>query len=642
MQIYVAVNGHDSNPGTWERPLQTPAAARDAARTCRRGEGVEIYFRGGAYTRSTTFELTGSDSGTAAAPIIYRAYKNEKVYWIGGTSIPPVALVPVTDKSILQRLSPAARPHLLQVDLSTLGLTDFGEVGVPDQSPELFFNEQPMPLARWPNQGFSQIQDVLKQDPVVSHSLEGDRKGGLICDCDGDRLSRWRKEADHLRLHGFWFWDWAESYEKVAAIDPEKKVIHTAPPYHIYGYRKGQRFYALNLLCELDTPGEWFLDRQNGILYFWPPEPLEPNTEIVISTLKTPLIQARDASFLTFSGLTLKNTCAMAVSIAGGTGICLEDCTILNTGGDGVVIESGSNHGVRHCEISQTGKSGIDIRGGDRRRLVPAGNYAENNHIHHFSRIKRTYSGAILLHGVGNRAVGNHLHDAPHLAILFGGNDNLIERNHVHHVCCETGDVGVFYTGRDWTQRGTVIRYNFIHHATGPGMYGAQGVYLDDAASGIVVFGNVIFQTSRAMLIGGGRDNQIENNIIIDCDEAIRVDNRGLNWMCDHVDPGGCMRQRLAALPYHQPPWARRYPELVSILQDSPATPKGNRIRDNVLQNSGELLLAEEVIAFGCVEDNLCVDAPLVKINDNGIQNAAEAFAEICRKLPDFLPIPQE
>ena len=39
-------------------------------------------------------------------------------------------------------------------------------------------------------------------------------------------------------------------------------VIEVQPPYHGYGYRKGQWFYAFNLLSEIDRPGEWYVDRR--------------------------------------------------------------------------------------------------------------------------------------------------------------------------------------------------------------------------------------------------------------------------------------------------------------------------------------------------------------------------------------------
>jgi len=192
-----------------------------------------------------------------------------------------------------------------------------------------------------------------------------------------------------------------------------------------------------------------------------------------------------------------------------------------------VVVSGGTRHRVLACDIYQVGSAGVTLSGGDRKTLSPAGHLAANNHIHHFGRLKRTYAGAIHLSGVGNRAANNLIHDAPHMAVGFGGNENVMERNEIHSVCQETGDVGVFYTGRDWTVRGNIIRHNFIHDVHGPGLHGAQGVYLDDAASGTLVFGNVIYKTARAMLIGGGRDNVIENNLMVECGESIRSTTAG-------------------------------------------------------------------------------------------------------------------
>ncbi len=99
--------------------------------------------------------------------------------------------------------------------------------------------------------------------------------------------------------------------------------------------------------------------------------------------------------------------------------------------------------------------------------LTPAGHYAENNHIHHYARWNRMYSPAISISGVGNRAAHNLIHDAPHQAIDFGGNDHVIEFNEIHDVCYESNDAGAIYSGRNWTMRGTVIRYNFMHHLSG-------------------------------------------------------------------------------------------------------------------------------------------------------------------------------
>ena len=97
----------------------------------------------------------------------------------------------------------------------------------------------------------------------------------------------------------------------------------------------------------------------------------------------------------------------------------------------------------------------------------------------------------------------------------------------------ETHDVGAFYLGRNYTERGNVVRYNYFHHLGREGVKAedlVQAVYLDDCASGTLVYGNVFYRAGRAAMIGGGRDNTIENNIFVECTPSVHVDARGLGW----------------------------------------------------------------------------------------------------------------
>jgi hypothetical protein len=112
------------------------------------------------------------------------------------------------------------------------------------------------------------------------------------------------------------------------------------------------------------------------------------------------------------------------------------------------------------------------------------------------------------------------------------------------------------------------------------------------------------------MLIGGGRDNIVENNIMVSCAESIRFDNRGLNWMADHVNPGGIMPERLKTVPYRREPWASRYPRLAVILSDDPPVPKGNVVRNNLVYRCPPPALAEEVTRFGTVANNVVFGTP--------------------------------
>ena len=134
------------------------------------------------------------------------------------------------------------------------------------------------------------------------------------------------------------------------SIDTARREIITYPPQGVYGYAKGKRYYAFNILEELDEPGEWYLDRNSGVLYFWPPAPLGRG-EAAVSLLEEPLITLDGASNVTLRGLTLEYTRGDAVDIRGGAGNKVVGCTIRNIGNVAVKIESGERHsvsGVRH------------------------------------------------------------------------------------------------------------------------------------------------------------------------------------------------------------------------------------------------------------------------------------------------------
>src|ERR1035441_5421742 len=358
-QLYVSTTGSDTNPGTRAKPFATLERARDQVRRLSQDHklasgDLTVWLRGGDYFRTNALELTAADSGTADAPIVWRACKGESVRLLGGRKLS--GFEPVTDPVVLARLPEAARGHVLQVDLSALGLTDFGKTPrrttARPLSPahcELFFGGRPMTLARWPNEGaWEQIAGVPESGATK------DEHGGQIGKLEegflysSDRPRQWKDTRD-LWVHGYWSWDWANSYERADSMDLERRLIKTAAPHGLYGFRKGQRFYFLNLLEELDQPGEWYLDRQTRLLYFWPPAPLQfkvhPSKfnvqssqpklsgtppEILLSLLSEPLLDLTGVSHATFRGLTLEATRGSAVQIHGGASNRIAGCLIRN------------------------------------------------------------------------------------------------------------------------------------------------------------------------------------------------------------------------------------------------------------------------------------------------------------------------
>jgi len=580
LQFHVSEKGNDSWPGASAKPFASLERARDAVRDLKRASGgeskhpVEIITHG-ELTMLQPLTLDKSDSGTKKYTITYKGAKNSKL--VGGKVLRGFA--PVTDPAVLSLLDESAKAKVVQVDLRALGITNFGSPASGGM--EVFFNDKPMTLARWPNEAFTKIAGVATNKPNSIHGHKGDLVGDVFY--KGNRPSRWLKEQDPW-VHGYWFWDWSDQRQQVESIDPASKLIKIKPPYHHYGYRKGQYFYAFNLLSEIDAPGEWYVDRQKGVLYFWPPgDPAVGRT--VVSVAKT-VIKADGISDVKFEKLLVEASRGNAIEVSNGSHVVISGCVVRNTGGNAIVVSGGNNCTVRDCEVYNLGRGGISISGGDRITLTPANHQVLRCHIHDYGRIVRMYSAGVAVHGVGNRVAHCRIHDAPHQAIGFGGNDHVMEFNEIFRVCRESNDAGAIYAGRDWSMLGNIIRYNYFHDIRGFENKGCMGVYLDDFFSGTTIYGNVFTNVSRAAMVGGGRNNIIENNLFIDCVPCIHLDARGEGWAknyFDGKDPSDTpLQDRLKAVNYKSRYYAK-YPWLAKSMEEpNPGHPRCNKFNRNV------------------------------------------------------------
>ena len=357
----------------------------------------------------------------------------------------------------------------------------------------------------------------------------------------------------------------------------EKRVITLqAEPQHAFGFRPGQWYYAYNLLEEIDQPGEWYLDRDRGRLYFWPPGAIE--TGVAMISVLPNLVTMQGVSCVTLRGMTLEVCRGTAVTISGGTKARVVGCVIRNTGGWAVSL-SGRESGVVGCDLYNLAEGGVSMSGGDRRSLSPAGLHVDNCHFFKFGRWNPICKPGVQVDGVGQRVTHNLFHDAPHMAVMWGGNDHLFEFNEFHNVVQGANDAGIMYAGYNPAMRGHVIRYNYFHHVYGHEGRGCNGVYLDDMFCSATLFGNVFYQVPRAAFIGGGHDNVVENNIFVDCDPALHVDARMMGWASGSVPT---MKQRLEEVPYREEPWRSRYPQLLTYLEGNYAEPRGNVVARNI------------------------------------------------------------
>ena len=619
--IYVAPDGNDGWSGRMNQPDQTktdgPFAtlqrAKDEVRKLHKtetGKRIRVQIASGTYQMPAPLDFTVEDSGTSKYPVEYRAKVPGKTHLVGGCVV--TGFTPVDDPIILNRLDQAARGNVYQADLKANGISDFQGINnaatyQSDPGLELFFNDKPMTLARYPNTGYMKIGDVFNSNGVVESGEAANSDGRFIC--NDSRIERWAGDRG-VWMHGFWFYDWADQRIPMALVNTDKHIISLNIGQGAgYGLRRGQWFYAENIMSELDSPGEWYLDRDTGILYFWPPEPLTTG-RVVVSTLRDP-IRLNNASDIIFRGLTIEDGRGTAVTINGGSNVQMIGCTIRNMGNWAVKAKGGIGHKVIGCDIYAMGQGGITFDGGDRKTLVPGHFVADNNHIHHTSRWDPVYQPGIFLFGVGNSAVHNLIDNVPHVAIGFSGNDQTIEYNEIHSSVFQSNDAGAIYTSppdETWSMRGHKIRFNYLHNIHGFEGRGCNGVYLDDCFSSADISGNIFYDVANAILIGGGRDNTITGNMFINSNQALYMDARGLGWA---KSVGVFATKELHDLNYRQPPWSTKYPELLNILEDEPLAPKGNVVARNISWNTKWGFIEPAAQPFIKFENNLMDQDPL-------------------------------
>ncbi len=483
--FHVARSGKDTDAGTITAPFATLERARAAVREWRRADGnggATVWIESGVFPITITLELTAEDSGTEASPITWRAQKDGATRLDARRRIDANAFHKVTEPTLLARMADEARGHVWALDLAANGLQHrkrppdiFDDGG---GLPDLYCNGERQTLSRWPNETKTTMERVLDRG---SPNRAPGAKGGTFV-FRGERPARWVEaaKADQLWLAGFWrvAWDWETVRVQIARCGASERIELAQPvPGGIgskYAGPEGagtEPWIALNLLEEIDQPGEWSLDFATQTLYWWPPAPLE-KAEIAIADYDAPIIRLNGASHVALRGLIIEGGLGNGIEITGGESCAIEGCTLRDLGRSGVIVTGGQRHQILSCDLHTLGQSGLLIGGGDRRTLTPAGHVADNNHIHDYGLAKKVYAPGI---GVGFRdqpaaAVGcrvshNLIHHAPHAAVLYGGNDNIFEFNEIHDFLIESDDLGGFYSTFDWTSYGNIVRHNFIHDA---------------------------------------------------------------------------------------------------------------------------------------------------------------------------------
>ena len=372
-------NGVQGGNGSFDLPFGTFNEARDYIRKLKgNGKypegGVTVYFREGTFLLSDAIELDENDSGTETGPVVYRPWKDESVSFVGGAEIPIKDFKSVTNTSILNRLHPGAKDKIVHVNLKDYGVTEYGSlspygnllsiynlVEFPYNSSgqnELFFDGKRMTAARWPNEGEATIDKVLSTGTVMQtwrddlpEFPEGwvPKEERIISEVEGPKFTmkdplnekpwnRWTEAKDPV-LYGRLMWEWSD--EGIPISIKSDGVITSDFPV-AYGVKSLAHFYIWNLLEELDLPGEWYLDRESGELYFYPIS--DVNGNVLLSLLDKSIINIKNATHISFKNFRLEASKEHGINIVKSSNITVEglsgDNPVTVTGDLGLITQA--------------------------------------------------------------------------------------------------------------------------------------------------------------------------------------------------------------------------------------------------------------------------------------------------------------
>jgi hypothetical protein len=505
-RFYVSPRGADANPGTRAKPFATLQRARDAVRARRAGQPerrpAAVVLLGGTHVLAEPLVLTSQDSD-----VTYGAAPGARPVVSGGARVGGW-------RKHTDRLWAAEVPWLAER---------------AEPCAQLFVNGVRRPCARTPDEGAYFYTQRLTLTP------------GYPGQCLGFTYNR----EDALPWLGqpgvrvALFHNWVNSYNRVQAVDAERRRVTFARPAGIFFLGPEVRYYVENSLEALDAPGEWYADREQGRLYYYPlPGERMKRAEVVAPLITSSLVviegKPQEHVFvdrLNFKGISFQHTDAdlspgYPHSVQGAhtqrgavfaTGLRfsrIEACEFTRLGEHAVSFREGClSNTVTACHVRDTGGGGVYLSEGapasTNAWLHTVGTAVDNNFIHDGGHIYRAACGVFLGGSASHsRVTHNEICDLSWMGVHLGWSwtgrapahthHNEVGYNHIHHLGNGVlNDIGGIYTLG--VSPGTVLHHNRIHDVTrferGREGYGGWGIYLDAGSSQITVANNVVYDT---------------------------------------------------------------------------------------------------------------------------------------------------
>ena len=515
------------------------SSIEDAVRVCRdlRRSGmwqpITVLLDSGVYALARTLEFSNAIFGVTFAS---KTGKAEDVILSGGQKIEGFTETVFNGKKCVVAYLPAVKE-------GKMTFSDF------------YVNGERASFSRFPEQGYLQFADAEDR--------------GIYLDC----ISKWvrlKKEdvadlsAEDIReatlsyLHY-----WVDEHTAVESYDEETGVLvmEKYSRFGIYGEKTESAYYFENVRKTFGKPGEWYLDKREGKLYYVlrdgenadTLEAYAPNLSFIANLTGEQGAPIRNITFknMTFAytkgehesvkenGLRVASD-GQAVATAKGVlnlqyaeNCKVEGCRFVNYGLHGVNVDKGCSHvSVRNTLFFDGGAGGVIMGGSDTQGAIvdrTHSNEITNCVIRHCGRRHMAACGILIKHAHNNKVVGNEISDLYYTGISVGWvwgykdsvtRDNYIAYNHIFdlgkYVLSDMG--GVYLLG---AQPGTVVCNNHIHDIYSR-EYGGWALYTDEGSAYITLEKNVCYRCSDNCIHQHyGRMNVVRNNIFAFAQKAL-------------------------------------------------------------------------------------------------------------------------
>ena len=518
-ELYVSPDGTGSGDGTLNDPFSTISEARDAIRLMDKTgkDGVTVYLREGVYTQEDTLVFTEEDSGNENFSVVYKAYNDETAVIDGGITLDSSKFSrPSADDEMANRiLDETARGKVVVYDLNDENI-DLTSMKITSDNPglSLYYDGIRAVVSRYPNYG--------DNGAYIMSFNDGDNK------CDGNsfydkenRVKNWAS-VEGVQVAGNFGLDWIQTLPvDIKSYNSETNRVTLCSPTGLSDISGvSGRYYYTNIIEEMDTVGEYYIDSDSGLLYFYAPDNYS-EMKITVGSCKNAVINAEVDNY-TFDGLIIEGGYNNNVVISGDDNT-FNNC-IIRCCGNNAVESTGNRFVIENSELYHIGGTAIILNGGSLVTVIPSNTVITNNKIYDFGDIYRVYNGAVTMYGSGFTISHNEIYHAPHTSIQNIACDFIVEYNYFHNLCYEAGDAGAIYDGA-WYSQGNCYRYNVFENIKNEdSIYYTPHAYYSDGGGGFKnVYSNLFINVDGYGIYCGGRDIKAQDNIFV---------NTSIHW--DH------------------------------------------------------------------------------------------------------------